>query len=410
MIEYTEPGYVPPQASEAIANSDNQQQLLSVGGSIDVVSRPDTDDPTHTQYDGGFDATDGYTDSSEAVIMTEASRHVAGVALDGFSGVGIADAASTPSEPLLPREEVMFEVEDSHHPEVFENDKGTRRLELLGLKEQLRDPADRRSFFAGMTDEDYAKMAHYAGSVAYGEKVDYEYYDGHTTQGETPPLEDKERLMNVVFSAARDIAQNPELDDRTALRDIGLTLGGGTDYVHPRIDGNGRQGRILHYVAEFGSERGDDAVNVELYGVVAKLPVYDTDKKVPIDHMPSDELTGALNRHVLREHEAQGGGELSLRELASKRVEAFADMMRGKVNIPVPFRVSRIYVPFGQTGATVENHPPNTFDGKTLYEKDYVDVSALPHRQPNEVPAHARRVKAAQRQQRKTISISADIV
>jgi hypothetical protein len=59
----------------------------------------------------------------------------------------------------------MANIERDHHPEVVVDGKGMRRLEVLGIAEQLTTPAARRKFFAELGDDGYEAMLHYSNST-----------------------------------------------------------------------------------------------------------------------------------------------------------------------------------------------------------------------------------------------------
>ena len=131
-------------------------------------------------------------------------------------------------------------------------------------------------------------MTGYISSLTGGEQIEYDYSDGKFTEGVTPPLEDKEQLMDLAFKAVREIMANPE--------------------------------------------RGDTAVNEELYALIGKLPVYDTDGKVAIDNTPHPALDRVLEQKI-REQNPDGLATLSGREFASARVVAFPGIDRPDTNL-----------------------------------------------------------------------------
>jgi hypothetical protein len=283
-------------------------------------------------------------------------------------------------------------VHHDHYPEIVENDQGTRRLELLGLSERLRDPADRRALFATMTPENFTQMFGYINSITQGQEINYEYQDGKFVLGATPSLEDKAPLMELTAKTIQDIATNPDIDDRTALRRIGLTGAGAITYIHPKANGNGRSGRVWHYVAEFGTERGDEAFNEELYAVIGKLPVYDSDKQVSIVDTTPPALDRALEAHVAQA-DPKVYASASDEERASMRVVAFLDMMSGSLEVPIDERVVLRRTREGKR-MHIEYAEPGEINGVQLYEQKYLNDSAIPNRLPTDVPEGAQRVMA----------------
>ncbi len=259
-------------------------------------------------------------------------------------------------------------VEFDHYPEVVENNAGIRRLELLGIKETLRDPSDRRQFFAHMDDDGYTQMLGYVNSITRNETIDYEYQDGHSPSTYTPPMEDKKPLMDLTFQTMREILTDPELDDRTALRRAGLTIAGSSAYTHPKEEGNGRMGRASHYLVEFGTERGDQAFEEEMYAIIGKTRVYDTDPHIAMYSVPPSELDRLLDAQIAT---YQKDIPITPRKHATARVLAFLDVMRGK---GVEHQVSQA--------------------GIEMYEEEYLRLSSIPNREPGAIPQDAQRVMA----------------
>lgn len=270
----------------------------------------------------------------------------------------------------------MTNVDHDHYPEITDNDKGIRRLELLRIKEHLRDSDERRTLYADMTDEQYTHMFGYINSITQGKQIEYDYENGETPFMSTPSLEDKGPLMDLTFKTVRSILSDSNLDTETALRRAGLTMAGAANYIHPKENGNGRSGRVMHYMIEFGTERGDQAFNEEMYAIIAKLPVYDTDRKAALYDTPPPELERALEKEVERKY-PERYAQMSKSEVASTRVVVFLDMMRGVTPVPVH-----------EDGIAVDQ------EGVSLYEQQYVSLSTVANRKPNEVPEHAHRVLA----------------
>jgi hypothetical protein len=305
-------------------------------------------------------------------------------------------------------------IEEDHFPDVVENNGGIARLEALGIKEKLRDPTERRAFFAEMTNDQYRLMFGYVNALTRGMTAKHAhdaYEDGELPLPEdaTPPLEDKEKLMELLFNTAREIAQDQNLDAPLALRRIGLTLSGGINFIHPKLNGNGRSGRIMHYIAEFGTERGDQAFNEELYAIIAKTKVYDSDADAALYDTPPPELTTALGRRA-----AALGGEsyklLNNRERAAARVAVFLDMMRGRTHISIDEDVSRLRGSPVRGDVYIETIPSGTIGGAELYEREYVAMSAIPKRTPTEIPPGAQRVLTRREKSEGQMRIEIDLV
>jgi hypothetical protein len=182
----------------------------------------------------------------------------------------------------------------------------------------------------------------------------------------------------------RSILGQELLDDATAMRRAALTLAGGINYVHPYQDGNGRTGRVMHYLLEFGVERGDQAFNNELYAIIAKIPTYDDHYANALDDTPPAELTQALDE-LVADQDPNGSAELDDRAAASRRVVVFLDMMQVGVVVPIDQDIVRAYhVPTSRDPAKITNEPAGTLDGLTLYEREYLNKSSLPHYEPHD--------------------------
>jgi hypothetical protein len=50
-------------------------------------------------------------------------------------------------------------IEYDHYPEVVDNNRGKKRVELLGLSETLAHPRERRNYFANLDNEGYRKVS-----------------------------------------------------------------------------------------------------------------------------------------------------------------------------------------------------------------------------------------------------------
>lgn len=297
-------------------------------------------------------------------------------------------------------EETTETIQSEHFPEVA--NKANRRLELLKVSEKLRTPEERREFFKNLSDERFKKMLGYINSLTRGKKLDEEYEDGKVPGTPTPPLEDKDVLMKASFEAVRNILANDNLDNADALQIAGLTLAGAVNYIHPYENGNGRVGRVGHYLIEFGNQRGKEALQSELYAAIGKLEVYDTDKIRAIDNTPPPELERALYRQIPEEN-----AQTDDRKQASERVGVFLKMMQGDIQVPI---FQEVPVP-----TLVDNIPKfkpvqaGKIDGLELYRQSYLARSSVPNREPNETPQNAKRIKGV-RSTTEPIMISMDLV
>ncbi len=282
----------------------------------------------------------------------------------------------------------MFEkhkIEGDHYPEMVDEGRAIDRLKRLGLKESLSDPEARKEFFSSLPDEDYKRTLGYINSIMRKKKISYGYEDGKFLE-ETPSLEDKEKLMNETFEAVRGILKRENRNTDELLRLAGLTLAGTINYIHAYENGNGRLGRVMHYLVEFGSSRGEDAFGEELYAIIAKLPMYDTDKLKAISNSPMPELTQALRKYI-REND-ENPPDVSTREEATRVVEIFLLAMQDKIDITLerdmPIRLG-LRVPAGTRLADA-------------YKDFYLVCSSIPNREPGDAPPGAKRIIAERRE------------
>lgn len=300
-------------------------------------------------------------------------------------------------------------VEQDHFPE--EAFKANRRIEVLGLSEQLRSSDTRRSFFGGLSDEGYRKILGYINSIMRRKTLEYDYKGGYLPTMVVPEKEEKELLMLKAFETVRNILGNDTLDDPTALRIASLALAGAVSYIHPYDNGNGRVGRIMHYLMEFGNQRGDKALSEELYAIIAKLPMYNTDRAQALYNTPPPELDDAIHAYIIDNHlREKFGDDVSY---AAVKVEIFLQMMQGITHVPTNKRIrlsNLIDVPTNMV-AKKEDIPAGQIDGRSLYIREYLNRSTVPHRKPAEIPSGAARVLAKRKDKpSETIYLPIDIV
>ncbi len=136
----------------------------------------------------------------------------------------------------------------------------------------------------------------------------------------TPPLSDKAILMKNAIEAVKHILDDKDLSDEVALRRAGITLAGGINFIHPYGGGNGRTGRLIQYLMEYGTERGFEAFEVEAYAIINGAPIFEGEH-----NNASDMRIGILQSELDR-----GSGEFQdERHAATKRVSVFLDAMTG---------------------------------------------------------------------------------
>lgn len=280
-------------------------------------------------------------------------------------------------------------IESDHHPDKFDDGKASKRLELLGIKEELANPHERRQLFASLEDADFQKHLGYINAISQNSPIQYEYQAGALgSLLETPSAEDKTELMQQTYEAVRTILHNEDYSDKEALDRAGLTMAGAINYIHPYDNGNGRTGRLMHYLITYGTERGSEIDN-EVYAIVAKQKVYDTDHEIALYDTPHPELTRSLDADVKKENKNLHGSEL-----ASQRVVRFLDMMTDIRPLSINTPVKRNTAIPGSPGRHIIEIPSGTIDGYTLYQLNSTDHSAIAQRSPEEVPREAQRIIA----------------
>jgi hypothetical protein len=275
-------------------------------------------------------------------------------------------------------------IESDHRFDVVEGGMGMRRIEKLGLKERLGTPEERRELFANLNDEQYKKMLGYVNSLVRGEKISYEYGDSAPPTLVVPKREMKDPLLRETFAAVRELLADGNSNPEEALRLAGLMMAGAVNYIHPYDDGNGRVGRILHYLMEFGTERGE-ALNDELRALIAKTPLYEGDSAQVIDDTPPTELERSL--YIAAAERDPGFRALDAREKAADSVRMFLKMMKGDVAVPI---MDEVVIVCRQRKAEQwkrEKCPAGSIDGRTLYLREYEAASTAPNRGPDQMPS-----------------------
>lgn len=271
-----------------------------------------------------------------------------------------------------------------------------RRIEMLKLTEDLESPKARVKFFSKLTNEEFRKFFGYINSITRGEKIDYDYEDGQLPALVTPPLENKEELMNQAFAAVREIlSQEDDGDDEDVfnrkLRRAALTLAGAINYIHPKKDGNGRVARVLHYLMEYGTDRGEKLFEDELYSIIAKNPTYKVDVAQPIHNSPPSKLEWALSEYARQHDELYD--TLNERGQAAYRVRVFLHMMKGDIQVPIDQEVSTYPKLYEDSERKKDTIPSGELSGDELYEREYLAYSMTPNRSPDEVSPDAEKTK-----------------
>jgi hypothetical protein len=210
--------------------------------------------------------------------------------------------------------------------------------------------------------------------------------------------------MDLTFEAVKSIisegtgAQRSEQELRDSLRRAALTLAGAINYIHPKENGNGRSGRILHYLIEFGTERGEMLFEDEMYSLIAKIETYEGDDYKPLFNTPPPEVYRALGNQ-LNNSESQ----LVRADRATRIVESFLKMMSGDEVVLIRDDVVRWRkkdrILFTQ----------NSIDAFSLYLFDYTLLSEVPNRDCTAVDPGVTRIQATPRK-RSGILIDFDII
>lgn len=284
-------------------------------------------------------------------------------------------------------------IEPDHHPEVVDAGKGTRRLELLGLDEVMGSPDARRLWFEQLGTDGFVKMLGYVNSIIRQKPISYQFQDGQLPMVSTPPPADKDRLVREAFDATRDVLSDAGLSNEVALRRAGLTVAGAINYIHPYDDGNGRTGRVIHYLLEYGLDRGEQVANDELYAILSRLPVHEGHWGQVINDSPPGELTMEIDR-AASVGENYADRDLDGRAAATRRVELFLKMMKGDLYIPLHHKIVRVRPANPASNDPKQRMvvPAGTLDGRSLYEYDYEADSTVAHFDPHDAAERSRRI------------------
>jgi len=277
-------------------------------------------------------------------------------------------------------------IESDHRFDVVEGGMGVRRLEKLGLKERLKTPEERKKLFAGLKDEQYQKMLGYVNSLVRGKKISYEY--GHSTPPMlvVPSREMKDPLMRETFAAVREILADESVPAEEALRLAGLTMGGAVNYIHPYDNGNGRVGRLMHYLMEFGTER-DGVMDDELRALIAKVPLYEGELDHVIDDTPPTELELAL-KDMAASLDA-GYADLDEEGRAAEAVRTYLKMMKGEISVPLTRDAKIVARRRISEKPKVQEFPKGSIDGRAFYLRSYESGSTAPNRSRDQMPSGA---------------------
>lgn len=300
-------------------------------------------------------------------------------------------------------------IEGDHYPEIVENGGAMQFVEQLGFdKEDLKKAYSRRELLSSLSDEELVEMVFSINRfVTNGQETDSEFKDGQVVAIDTPKLEDKEPLMRLASKTIKEIASDADLGDQDALHRAGLTFSGAISYIHPFENGNGRTARTGHYMIEFGMERGEKLFEQELYAIIGKLPMYESDDgKKALDNPLRLALTQSLDAyaaHNLPEYFEEGDE----RAMTVARVLTFLDVMRGKLHVPInqevlfceklPKEEQRRVV--GENGRTrkiqgkTTRYPSGSLDCLQYYELSYLSTSTIPNRDPDYIPRGLERVR-----------------
>lgn len=138
-----------------------------------------------------------------------------------------------------------------------------KALEDRNLISQLSSASTRREYLATLPLAQVIGATYFVAALTTGSALHVRVYDHAPVMLVTPNIESanpaipsKSTLWISSVNAAQQILRDKSLSDEVALRRAGLTLSGSLDLIHPLYDGNGRVGRIIQYVCEFGTELG----------------------------------------------------------------------------------------------------------------------------------------------------------
>lgn len=262
---------------------------------------------------------------------------------------------------------------------LFENGAVWDLLHLYDLVEPLSSPSSRREFFKSLSADQFVSTAFMVNAISTGR--DFEYSYGNTkpnTLVATPRQEDKERLMKATFEAAQKILNDTNLDDATALRRTGLTVAASLNYIHPFHDGNGRAGRLIHYMIEFGTDSGQQVFQEETSAIITKVNLPGQKRgTAPLFIDAPSTLQSALDAYIDVADQAQGlpmEGDIQVR--ANKKLELYHQMMTGEATLLV---IDAVPAPqFNDTEFKKVPLKAGSMSYLELHERNYLASSGIP--------------------------------
>lgn len=193
--------------------------------------------------------------------------------------------------------------------------------------------------------------------------------DGVVPLMDTPALKDKYKLLAESVTASSRILEDDTLDDSAALRRAGLVISTPLIYIHPFADGNGRTSRLVQYLIEFGSERGERLFEAEILSNLAKTPVIPTpqDTRLSIHSEPHPIIKRSIEASLIKELGDDEFQNIPPRKRAAIIIERLIKVLSGDVSIETSEAVSIQQSSNGQISPIVEPVTTYSDSGRPLY-------------------------------------------
>ena len=160
---------------------------------------------------------------------------------------------AVPAQPNTDKEIASPEPGADDHREIVSHDNSHQSeiAQFIAANEHLTDPTMRRDYFAHFDETDFIELLQQnAALVRTGDAANLQHFDGQIVAlngVEVPDLREKEELLRETWRTARTFLLKNDIPDQDALDYAALTVAGGTLYVHPFADGNGRASRVTSY-------------------------------------------------------------------------------------------------------------------------------------------------------------------
>ena len=236
-----------------------------------------------------------------------------------------------------------FNPSDPHYPWLALAGGGITMGEIIGFNaDQLYSSHDRRDRLREIGEllcDKIIDLNAFSRNITLSQAG---IADGMVPIMDTPALEDKYKLLVESVEASSRILEDDTLDDSAALRRAGLIISTPLIYIHPFADGNGRTSRLVQYLIEFGSERGERLFEAEILSNLAKTPVISTpqDTRLSIQSEPRPIIRRSIEASLIKELGYEAYYNFSPRKRAAIIIEQLIKLLCGDVSIETSEAVS----------------------------------------------------------------------